>query len=130
MCAVSSSAGSSPPAFLRAKDGVAESLRETVDGLPRAIQLEAQPTFVERALTPIVRRDPAPDAAVEQCHGRRSREAVNTDVHGQLRCARLGRLPAVRRRNEEAPAMRRPRYRRACDANYAAVVAELSRRVG
>ena len=35
--------------LLGAKHGVAEPLREPVDGLPGAIQLEPHPTFVERA---------------------------------------------------------------------------------
>ena len=54
--------------FARVVDGVAESLREAIDGLARAVQLEAQTSFVDRALCRASGAIQLLAQPVEQCH--------------------------------------------------------------
>ena len=54
--------------FLRVIDGVAEPLREAVHGLARAKQIEADSTFIERALGRLSRAIQFLTQPIEECH--------------------------------------------------------------
>ena len=54
--------------FLRMIDGVAEALRESVHGLARAKQIEANSTFIECALGRLSRAIQFLTQPIEKCH--------------------------------------------------------------
>ena len=54
--------------FLRVIDGVAEALRESIHGLARAKQIEADSTFIERALGRLSRAIQFLTQPIEECH--------------------------------------------------------------
>ena len=77
MWAAKSSAGRSAPACFRAKHRVAKALREAVDRLAGAIQVEAQASFVQCALCRAACAVQLLTQLVEQCHGATSSEGFD-----------------------------------------------------
>ena len=100
--------------FLGVKDRVAEPLGEAVDGLAGAKQVEANSTFIERALGRVVPRDPIPDGAdrvVAIAESRRgSGDAELPTVHDSFRADGCAGYHDVRKASQQG----RPFLPRGC----------------
>ena len=69
-----------------AKHGVAEPLREPVDGLARAVEVEPEPALVERALGGLPGEIELLTQPIEQCHW------CTLPLEGDCRTVRAARL--------------------------------------